>query len=91
MFAIRNQKLKILRLAEESNLSRIESLVRTEPYVARAHGALHTVRIVKGLGSKATQAIRRNPKRPYAAIAGTFALFLIVPLLIGRSNRGDSQ
>lgn len=91
MFKLRSQKLKILRLAEESNLARIESMVRTEPYVAKVHGFIHTARLAKALGAKATGALRNNPKSPYAAIAGSFAVSLLLPLLFGRSKRGDSQ
>jgi hypothetical protein len=86
MSRIRTQKLKILQLAEEANLARVESVIRTEPLVLRVRGAVGTLLLAKSIGGRITRSIASNPRNPYKAMAGTFAISLILPLLIGRSG-----
>lgn len=84
MSRIRTQKLKLRKLSQESDLARVECVIRTEPVVARVRSAVSTFRLAESLSGYASHLISRAPKR--SVIVGAVAAF-IIPLLISRSDQ----
>lgn len=92
MSRIRVQELKILKMAEESGIARLETVVRTEPLVAKVMGLAAVAGMAKSFGSRLKGSGRNlGRKNLYSAIAGSFVFSLFLPMLIGRSGRKNNN